>query len=76
MAVARETIVEALKSLLRVEEFSVEFLAEVERYDFRYFTASDVKEIHALLQKLQEDTVLHQKTIQDLIARLGEGGPP
>ena len=70
MAVARETIVLALKDLLQLEEFTVENLSEVGRYDFRFFATQDVKKIRIFLSKLKEDTGEHQQLVSRLIARL------
>ncbi|MFO1519838.1 MAG: hypothetical protein U1F57_09290 [bacterium] len=70
MPVARETIIAALHDLLKLEEFSIENLADVERYDFGLFDPEEKRKMKILLSKLKEDTVLHQKKVSELIDRL------
>ena len=71
MGVARETIVAALMEILKFEEFTVENLAEVSRFDFHLFAPHEEKKIRRLLSKLKEDTGEHQRMILKIMERLG-----
>lgn len=70
MSVDRETIVNALERLLKLEEFSVENLAEVSRFNFRRFPPHDRKKIRVFLGRLRRGAEEHERRVQAVIARL------
>ena len=73
MSVARETLKSALKEMNDLEEFAVQNLAEVRRFDFSFFTMQERREIYLLLEELREDSSEHEKLIQIIIKRLSHG---
>lgn len=70
MSVARETILTALETLKKLEEFAVSNLAEVKRYDFSGFSTGQQAKIRRLLERLSEDTFRHEDMIDAIVSRL------
>ena len=70
MSVAHETLVLALRDLLKLEEFAVDNLADISRYDFSCIPENDQKTVFYLLKRLKEDTGEHKKMIFKIIQRL------
>ena len=73
MSVARETILLALREMLELEEFAVQNIGEVNRFDFAVFSPSDRKKIIQLLSILQEDSQEHEDFIIFVMERLTHG---
>jgi|GEM_PF-4686721 len=74
MAVAPETIIEALKELESLEKFSLENLMEISRDPLTPFTKSLRQKMLTLLDHLKEDTGEHQELILKIIRRLKDAG--
>jgi hypothetical protein len=68
--VAAETIVEALKEMEKLEQFTLENLIEVSRDRFSPFPRPLRAKILSLLSALKDDTGEHQKIILKIVARL------
>lgn len=73
MSVAQETLRATLKEMIEFEEFAVQNLAQVQRFDFSSFTPQERKEIFYLLDQLREDSHEHEGLIEIVIQRLRHG---
>lgn len=75
MPVRKETIVEALKEMEKLEKFALVNLIVVSRDRFSPFPPSLRKKIFSLLAQLKDDTGEHQKVISKIIERLKHEPP-